>query len=224
MDSALASARANTVSLTNLASLGSVNRVPALIGWGKGGNVTFVGWRGTLYGCEFFYFVYYTLLQWWTLWVSMWLDCREVQQLCANVRESDQVKFAVRIYTALNSCNYVKFFKLVHSATFLNVCILHRYFGQMRACCLQRLRAYMMPGHAAEVSFHSMFFLHDRIGVVVVWCMPSVLWRCWLGSRKGIRPVKNWVVRCWRGCVSESRCRFAYGPADATATHCLLLQ
>ena len=26
---------------------------------------------------------------------------------------------------------------------------------------------------------------------------PSVLWRCWLGSRKGIRPVKNWVVECW---------------------------
>ena len=21
--------------------------------------------------------------------------------------------------------------------------------------------------------------------------MPSVLWRCWLGGRKGIRPVKN---------------------------------
>ena len=29
--------------------------------------------------------------------------------------------------------------------------------------------------------------------------LPSVLWRCWLGGRKGIRPVKNWVVWCWRG-------------------------
>jgi len=28
-----------------------------------------------------------------------------------------------------------------------------------------------------------------------------VLWRCWLGGRKGIRPVKNWVVGCWRGCL-----------------------
>ena len=27
------------------------------------------------------------------------------------------------------------------------------------------------------------------------------LWRCRFGSRKGIRPVKNWVVRCWRGCL-----------------------
>ena len=27
-------------------------------------------------------------------------------------------------------------------------------------------------------------------------CLPSVLWRCWLVGRKGIRPVKNWVVGC----------------------------
>ena len=51
-----------------------------------------------------------------------------------------------------------------------------------------------------------------------------VLWRCWLGGRKGIRPVKNWVVGCWRGYLPGARCRFAYGPADTTATHCLLLQ
>ena len=53
--------------------------------------------------------------------------------------------------------------------------------------------------------------------------IPSVLWRCWLGGRKGIRPAKNWVVDCWHGYLSGARCRLAYGPADATATHCLLL-
>jgi len=31
--------------------------------------------------------------------------------------------------------------------------------------------------------------------------MSTLLWHCWLGSRKGIRPVKNWVVGCWRGCL-----------------------
>jgi len=31
--------------------------------------------------------------------------------------------------------------------------------------------------------------------------IPSVLWRCWLGGRKGIRPVKNWVVGCRHGCL-----------------------
>ena len=25
----------------------------------------------------------------------------------------------------------------------------------------------------------------------------SVLWHCWLGDRKGIRPVKSWVLVCW---------------------------
>jgi hypothetical protein len=72
---------------------------------------------------------------------------REVQQLCVDVRESPEVKFAVRIYSALNSNNYVKFFKLVGTATFLCACILHRYFNQVRACALQRsLRAYVLPG------------------------------------------------------------------------------
>ena len=45
-----------------------------------------------------------------------------------------------------------------------------------------------------------------------------------VGGRKGIWPVRNWVVQCWHGCVSESRCTFAYSPADATVTHYLLLQ
>ena len=48
----------------------------------------------------------------------------------------------------------------------------------------------------------------DIIAIIVVlilfflpWVLLSVLWRCWLGVRKGIRPVKNWVVGCWRGCL-----------------------
>jgi len=40
----------------------------------------------------------------------------------------------------------------------------------------------------AELEFYGMIYL-----------VPSVLWRCWLGSRKGIRPVIDWVVGCWRG-------------------------
>ena len=45
--------------------------------------------------------------------------------------------------------------------------------------------------------------------------VPSVLWYCWLGGRKGIRPVK---IEWWGVGLSGARCRlFAYGPADATA-------
>ena len=35
---------------------------------------------------------------------------------------------------------------------------------------------------------------------------------------------KNWAVGCWCGYLSGERCRLACVPADATATHCLLLQ
>ena len=27
--------------------------------------------------------------------------------------------------------------------------------------------------------------------------IPSMLWHYWLGDRKGIRPVKNWMLVCW---------------------------
>jgi len=42
---------------------------------------------------------------------------------------------------------------------------------------------------------------------------PFSALRCWLGGRKGIWPLKK----------LSGGCRHAYGPADATATHCLLL-
>jgi len=49
--------------------------------------------------------------------------------------------------------------------------------------------------------------------------MPSVLWHCLLGVRKSIRPVNNWVMRCWHSYLSGARCKWsAYGPDDATAT------
>jgi len=32
------------------------------------------------------------------------------------------------------------------------------------------------------------------------------------------------VVGCWHGYLAGAKCRFAYGPADITAAHCLLLQ
>jgi len=52
--------------------------------------------------------------------------------------------------------------------------------------------------------------------------MPSVRWHWGCVSRKGIQPVKNWVVGSWHGYVSGSRCRFSYGPAAATAIYYLL--
>ena len=45
-----------------------------------------------------------------------------------------------------------------------------------------------------------------------------------VGWQEGHPVCKNWVVVCWHGYLSGARCRLEYGPADATATHCLLLQ
>jgi len=36
---------------------------------------------------------------------------------------------------------------------------------------------------------------------IYVSILPSVLWHCWLGVRKSIRPVKKWVMRCWHDCL-----------------------
>jgi len=44
--------------------------------------------------------------------------------------------------------------------------------------------------------------------------LPAVLWYCWLGVRKNIQPVKNWVMWCRHSYLSG----FAYGPTNVTAT------
>ena len=40
-----------------------------------------------------------------------------------------------------------------------------------------------------------------------------------VGRQEGHPACKKQVVWCWRGCLSGARCRLAYGPADAIATH-----
>ena len=66
------------------------------------------------------------------------------------------------------------------------------------------------------LSTYESCFLSTEISSVL---LPSVLWHCWLGDRKSIRPVKNWVMTWWCGYVSRARCKwFAYGPANATDT------
>ena len=45
-----------------------------------------------------------------------------------------------------------------------------------------------------------------------------------VGRQEGHPACKKLSVGCWHGYLSGVRCRLAYGSADATATHCLLLQ
>ncbi|XP_076603708.1 germinal-center associated nuclear protein [Chaetodon auriga] len=64
---------------------------------------------------------------------------REVQQFRDEVRKSPEVKFAVQAFAAVNSNNFVRFFKLVKGASYLASCLLHRYFNQVRAKALKCL-------------------------------------------------------------------------------------
>uniref|UniRef100_UPI0037E89A44 germinal-center associated nuclear protein n=1 Tax=Semicossyphus pulcher TaxID=241346 RepID=UPI0037E89A44 len=64
---------------------------------------------------------------------------REVQQFRDEVRNSPEVKFAVQAFAAVNSNNFVRFFKLVKGASYLASCLLHRYFNQVRAKALKTL-------------------------------------------------------------------------------------
>jgi len=76
-----------------------------------------------------------------------------------------------------------------------------------------------LPDAQPAVSKHwRQMFLYIYCALLSPANVPSVLWRCWLGGREGIQSVKNWVMRCWHGYLSGARCRFAYGPADATAS------
>ena len=40
------------------------------------------------------------------------------------------------------------------------------------------------------------------------------------GRQEGHPACKQLSGGCWRGCLSGARRRLAYGPTDATATHC----
>jgi len=45
-----------------------------------------------------------------------------------------------------------------------------------------------------------------------------------VGRQEGHPACKKQSGGCWHGYLSGARCRLAYGPADATDIHCLLLQ
>ncbi|XP_068227067.1 germinal-center associated nuclear protein [Palaemon carinicauda] len=53
-----------------------------------------------------------------------------------EVQKSSDVIFALKVFLALKSNNFVKFFKLIRSGTYLQGCILHRYFPQVRSKAL----------------------------------------------------------------------------------------
>lgn len=60
----------------------------------------------------------------------------EIKDLSEKIINSEPVRFAIEVSLALSMNNYVRFFKLIRSATYLNACILLRYFYQVRSKAL----------------------------------------------------------------------------------------
>ena len=60
--------------------------------------------------------------------------------------------------------------------------------------------------------------------MAAIYCTAFSALTLLVGRQEGHPACKNSVVGCWRCCLSGARCRLAYGPADAAATHSLLLQ
>jgi hypothetical protein len=58
----------------------------------------------------------------------------EIQRWPKHIRHSRQVRFALKIYFAYASRNYVSFFRMINfeECEYLQACILHRYFAKIR--------------------------------------------------------------------------------------------
>lgn len=65
---------------------------------------------------------------------------RSISKIKSSIRNSEPVKFALRVHQAFTSNNFVKFFNLMKETTLLNACIMHRYFGLMRYSAFQLLK------------------------------------------------------------------------------------
>ena len=65
---------------------------------------------------------------------------REVAHLRKDIRDSPPVLFAITCHFALTSNNFIKFFQLVSSASFLQSSLLHRYFNEVRLSAVKIMR------------------------------------------------------------------------------------
>ncbi|XP_057308936.1 germinal-center associated nuclear protein-like isoform X2 [Hydractinia symbiolongicarpus] len=71
---------------------------------------------------------------------------REVMAFSQNVRDSYPVQFALQVFSSVQENNYIKFFKLLRQTSYLNACLMHPYFIQIRSIALKLVaRAFSVP-------------------------------------------------------------------------------
>jgi len=76
--------------------------------------------------------------------------------------------------------------------------------------------------YSDDISFFVVFLPHYDM-CTVMQCAFSAL-TLLIGRQEGHPACKNLSGGVWRGYLFGARCKHAYGPADATATHYLMLQ
>lgn len=79
-------------------------------------------------------------------------------QFREEVQKSSHVQFALKVIQAVTFNNYVKFFRLVRgSSTYLQGCLLHRYFRQVRSRALGTIiRSHVSPKGPQAIPLHTL--------------------------------------------------------------------
>lgn len=83
----------------------------------------------------------------------------EVKQLRDEIQQSPEIQFAIKVYLAIATNNYVRFFALVRSTTYMNACILLRYFTQVRVLALKVMFKAYAPRNAVYMSISNLTYL-----------------------------------------------------------------
>jgi len=81
-------------------------------------------------------------------------------------------------------------------------CLVQVTMCQLGAGISQGNLAVFGSASSFDVAFRQKFFWPLVSWFCMLFVLLSVLWCCWLGGRKGIWPVKNWVVGCWHAYLS----------------------
>ena len=75
--------------------------------------------------------------------------------------------------------------------------------------------------NSVMIKYNTIHYFHKCAALQSVQCFEAVGWVA--GRASGLKKTE-WLGAGVVVCLTDSLCRLAYGPADATATHCLLFQ
>jgi len=151
------------------------------------------------------------------------------------------VRYNYFLYSVLIWLFYGYYFLLFHHVNVVQVAATRLVQAIVLIFCLLSFPYLFYSSLFSLSPFLSLFFFSFRFQAVFfsplcllkplllchitqIFCLHILCLYAWM-TYKFLLCVSDYsVVGCWRGYLSGARCRLTYGPADATATHCLLLQ